>query len=340
MLKTIQIIAILQGLFLLLVLVKRHKEYKKVNFWLLASTVVSILLYALGDDNFNLFFKNTNWYFFHDILLVTCFFLLLKYHQSKEEKFHKKDLLFFIPYSIYVGMQLVEEFIGIKNSVFIVVPIILVAFVVFYYLLLIIKKIIYTDEDRWMLAFIIPYTVLYIIDRGADVFLDNHDNIAFLESYGVISLVAFLFYMILYKMIVSPKVVIEKSDEAKYKSSSLKKEEIPNIKAAIIHLLEEKKAFKNPKFTVNEMAKELGVPRQHLSEVLNIYMKISFQDLLNEYRVKEFIKALKDEHYKNYSLLGIANEVGFNSKTSFYTTFKKITGKTPNEYKKREQLDE
>jgi AraC-like DNA-binding protein len=55
---------------------------------------------------------------------------------------------------------------------------------------------------------------------------------------------------------------------------------------------------------------------------------------MNKYRAEEFVECLKDEKFKNYSIMGIANEVGFKSKSSFNTTFKKIYGVTPSEFKK------
>ena len=97
----------------------------------------------------------------------------------------------------------------------------------------------------------------------------------------------------------------------------------------------EKQIFKNQKLNVNEVANQLGIPRQHLSEILNVHMGVRFQDLLNQYRVEEFIKCLHQENYKNYTLLGIATEVGFSSKSSFNSTFKKLKGVTPSQYKKQ-----
>ena len=93
--------------------------------------------------------------------------------------------------------------------------------------------------------------------------------------------------------------------------------------------------FKNPKLNVNEVAHQLGISRQQLSEILNVHMEVRFQDLLNQYRVEAFINCLHQEHYKNYTLLAIANEVGFSSKSSFNATFKKLKGLTPSQYKKQ-----
>ena len=98
--------------------------------------------------------------------------------------------------------------------------------------------------------------------------------------------------------------------------------------------MEKEKLYIKAKLSVHDVANKLQVPRQHISEVLNVHMNVSFQDFINEYRVNAFINCLQKEQYAHYTLFGIANEVGFNSKSSFNTTFKKIKGLTPSEFKK------
>ncbi|MEM9143814.1 MAG: helix-turn-helix domain-containing protein, partial [Bacteroidota bacterium] len=145
----------------------------------------------------------------------------------------------------------------------------------------------------------------------------------------------FLFYFVLYKLIIAPKDVLPRSQYSKYKASSLNDASIARLKASLERLMAEEKVFKNKDLTVNDVAREIGVPRQQISEVLNVHMQTSFQDLLNTYRVEEFIAFLHKETHKNYTLLAIAQEVGFRSKSSFNTTFKKIKGITPSQYKKQ-----
>jgi AraC-like DNA-binding protein len=128
---------------------------------------------------------------------------------------------------------------------------------------------------------------------------------------------------------------LPKAEELKYRKSSLSEQNIDKYKKEIEKLLTEDKIFKNNGLSVQDMADKLGIPRQYLTEILNAHMKIGFQELLSQYRVEEFIKYLNDKDYRNYTLMAIANEVGFSSKTTFNTAFKKITGMTPSEYKKR-----
>jgi AraC-like DNA-binding protein len=335
MLETIQIITILQGLFLIIVLFIRRKDYKPVNFRLLIGSVLAVALYALGDDDFNLFVDDANWYFFHDILFISFFYLFVKYYHSSSITFIKKDYICFIPYVLYVLVQLSEEILGEEKQFILKLAVIGLAIVMLVYLGTAIFTIIKNGKAKWMLFFIIPYTLLYFSDRAADAIFRGYDTIPFFESYGVIGLSAFLFYFLVFKLIITPKTVLPKAEELKYRKSSLSEQNIDKYKKEIEKLLTEDKIFKNNGLSVQDMADKLGIPRQYLTEILNAHMKIGFQELLSQYRVEEFIKYLNDKDYRNYTLMAIANEVGFSSKTTFNTAFKKITGMTPSEYKKR-----
>ncbi|MEM9076360.1 MAG: AraC family transcriptional regulator [Bacteroidota bacterium] len=335
MLKTIQIIALLQGLFLLFILFKRKNEYKKINLWLLSGCIISVMLYAIGDDNYNLFVEDTDWFLFHDTLIITFFFLFVRYYKSEKEEFIKTDLLFFVPYLLIVVFQtldktqIVEENYGFRVSHEIVELIFLG--MLLYSVYDIIKK----KKEKWLLVFILPLTVIFLIDELTYLLTNSNEAPYLLDSYGVILVIIFLFYLVLYKLIFAPKEVLPKSDEAKYKTSSLNTASITSNKSELFRLMNEERLFTNNNLTVNDVAKRMNIPRQHLSEILNIHLKTGFQDFLNQYRVEAFIECLKSDQYRNYTIMGIAQEVGFSSKSSFNTTFKKIKGMTPSQYKKQ-----
>ena len=84
--------------------------------------------------------------------------------------------------------------------------------------------------------------------------------------------------------------------------------------------------------TLGDLAKLLGVHPNHLSQVINSQTKKSFYDLINERRIQEFILRAKLSGNKQYKLVGLAFDCGFNSKASFNRNFKKNTGKTPSDY--------
>ncbi len=334
MLRTIQIIALLQGIFLIFILFQRKKEYKKVNFWLLLGCIMSVILYAIGDDDYNLFVSDSDWFLFHDTLIITFFFLFVRYYKSGKEEFDKKDLWFFTPYLVIAGFKALDTYMPIEKGVILEVAHGFVELIFLGMVLYTIYDIVKRKKEKWLLTFIVPLTVIFIIDEVTFFITNSYESPYFLDSYGIILAAVFLFYYVLYKLIVTPQEILPKSNDAKYKTSSLNTKDIERHKSYLLRLMTEEKLFKNNKLTVNDVAKQLNIPRQHLSEILNVHMKTGFQDFLNQYRVEEFMACLQNETYSNYTLLGIANEVGFSSKSSFNTTFKKLKGMTPSQYKK------
>ncbi|MDR7128007.1 AraC-like DNA-binding protein [Algoriphagus sp. 4150] len=332
MLEIIQIIALIQGLFLLSVLIVKQESYKRVNFLLLLGSIIALLLNIVGDDDFNLFFSNANWYFFQSPLIITLFFLLIKYHNSKQDKFQLRDFLYFIPYLFFITLQIAEDILG--KNIWLMIGEILAGVTLLVYLGYTIYDIIKNKKEKWMLFFIVPYALMNLIEEISFIKIKNYDYFPFLETYGIIGLSAILLYMILFKLVVSPKSILPKADTMAYKTSSLSKSKAEVYKREFLRLMDKEKLFTNSNITVNQVAQKMGIPRQHLSEVLNVYLKSNFQDYMNKCRAEEFVACFKDEKFKNYSIMGIANEVGFKSKSSFNTTFKKIYGVTPSEFKK------
>lgn len=93
------------------------------------------------------------------------------------------------------------------------------------------------------------------------------------------------------------------------------------------------KIFTNSDLKLAILAEQVGLPPHQLSKLINEKFGRSFSDYINEHRVQEFISRVNDPKYGAYSIYGVALEVGFNSKSSFNTAFKKITGKNPSDYK-------
>ncbi|WP_298535350.1 AraC family transcriptional regulator [uncultured Algibacter sp.] len=335
MLKTIQIVALLQGIFLLFIVFKHKHHYKKPNFWLLVGCVSSVLLYALGDDSYNLFIKDANWFVFHDILIITFFFLFMRYYKSGKESFSSKDFVFFIPYLINILLLTGYYFEIWEATPFLFFMKELTELTFLVYLTYTIYHILKSKKEKWLLLFAIPLTIIFIIDEVTFLLTKSNNSPLFLDSYGIIIIAVLLFYFVLYKLILTPKAILPKSNNLKYNASSLQQKDIIYYKSELVLLMTQERLYKNQKLTVNDVAKRLNIPRQHLSEILNVHMNIGFQDLLNQYRVEDFILCLQAKEYKNYTLLGIANEVGFSSKSSFNTTFKKLKGITPSQFKKQ-----
>lgn len=97
--------------------------------------------------------------------------------------------------------------------------------------------------------------------------------------------------------------------------------------------MDEKQPYLDPDITLPKLADQLEVPAHQLSQVINEIYKRNFFDFINNYRVEEVKRKIKDEEFKNYSLLAIAFDSGFNSKSAFNRVFKKMTTMTPSQYR-------
>lgn len=126
----------------------------------------------------------------------------------------------------------------------------------------------------------------------------------------------------------------EDSNADKYKKSGLTKEKSEKYYSLLLDLIENTKPYQDSELTLFTLAKQLYIHPNHLSQIINQFEGKNFFDFINEKRVSDVKKALKNGEFKELSLLGLAHKVGFNSKASFNRAFKKFTGMTPTEYKK------
>lgn len=125
------------------------------------------------------------------------------------------------------------------------------------------------------------------------------------------------------------------SVRAKYDKNKLSEEVVSSIHQLLTELMHEEKPYKNSELTLSELAKRLDVPPNTLSQVINRVEQKNFYEYINAHRVAEFQNLVLQPGSGQYTLLGLAFESGFNSKTSFNRNFKKVTGDAPSDYLKR-----
>jgi AraC-like DNA-binding protein len=98
--------------------------------------------------------------------------------------------------------------------------------------------------------------------------------------------------------------------------------------------IETGKLYLEPELSLDDLAREVGLSRHQLSTVLNRGLKVSFFDLINQYRVIEFQRLCRDPGRSGEKILTLALDAGFNSKPAFNLIFKKATGQTPSQFRK------
>jgi putative ABC transport system permease protein len=139
--------------------------------------------------------------------------------------------------------------------------------------------------------------------------------------------VAFILIVITAEAILQPEgsapltAPITRRQDAKEKSRRLKEAVAAN------------RLYEDAELTLATLAVKLNIHPHDLSRIINTGLEKNFSDFINEFRVREIARKMQDPDYAKLTLLGIAYESGFNSKTTFNRVFKEITGKTPVEYK-------
>lgn len=122
--------------------------------------------------------------------------------------------------------------------------------------------------------------------------------------------------------------------EKKYEKSTLTPERAERYLKKLQHAMEPEKAYTDGNLTLQKLATQLSIPVQHLSQVVNEQLNQNILDFINAHRIEEAKRRLLDPDRSHLSILAIAEDVGFNSKSSFNAVFKKHTSITPSEFRK------
>ena len=121
--------------------------------------------------------------------------------------------------------------------------------------------------------------------------------------------------------------------EEKTESKDVQDDAISSQISALKQYMAEREPFLDPSLTIQELANQIDIPVRDLSVLINHHMDQHFFDFVNEYRIQKAMGILKDQARSQLTVLEILYEVGFNSKSSFNTSFKKHTNLTPTAYR-------
>ncbi len=128
------------------------------------------------------------------------------------------------------------------------------------------------------------------------------------------------------------------AEKLKYEKTRLNESVASLIHGKLNVLMKEQKCYQDPELTLGDLAKRLELHPVILSQVINSKEGKSFYDYVNSHRVEAFKELLLDPKSQQFTLLSLAFDCGFNSKTSFNRNFKKITHMSPSAYAKSRQI--
>lgn len=180
-----------------------------------------------------------------------------------------------------------------------------------------------TTSELWLVAVFIGNLLIYL---------------AYIIGYFWLYLIgtltfSFVFYgLFFFFMFKKNRETIFKDIPKRYESKKIENNEAKRLITVLNKAMEEKQFHRNTNIKLNDIALHLNISSHKLSQLLNDNLGKSFALFINECRIDEAKKMLKENN--SFTLEAIGFEAGFSSKSTFYATFKKIVGQTPSEYKK------
>ncbi len=339
-----------------LLLVNPLKVNKKANFWFsiflfLWSTFWLEEIFIL--TSFSLF--NNSFFIplrFFQFLTPVIFYFSIVYYTNPDFKFKKKELLYIIvPVIFLIGLITQNQYkhnVLIPSLLNILIIIQALYFTIYSYL-----KIQYHKKSirlfssntnevdlKWIEYIIIAIFLLSIFIGVYNLVSEgNYLNLmANIVSILIIFFVALntLKQKEIFLLNENERNLIIKTEQQTVpeKRKIISDKNLGVLKSKTIELMENQKSYLNPELTLVSLAGLVEITPHQLSYVINVGFNENFFWFVNRYRVQRVKELLLNKDYDHMSILGIAYESGFNSKTSFNTTFKKISSQTPSEFKK------
>ncbi len=192
---------------------------------------------------------------------------------------------------------------------------------------------------RWLkttgwafLGFVISFASYFILVETIN-FRIEHDYVI---SFAMAAFIFGIGYMGLLK----PEFLEEAHNgRFKYENSSLSEKEADSYLERLITYMTEHQPYLDGNLKILDLANQLSIPSHHLSQIINERLDKNFFEFVNAYRIEEAKKMLADPGKKDFKILRVAFESGFNNKTTFNVAFKEEVGTTPSQYR-RQQLQE
>lgn len=209
------------------------------------------------------------------------------------------------------------------------------------------KQLFASNERRelgWIIGVLVTTGGIWLVTAVALV-LENYADLTLLDvTARSVVILALVLLLALWGLRQKPGfdgryLSSEEAEEVrKYERSALDREHSARIATKLQNAMLTDRLYLQPGLSLTSLATHLGIQPNYLSQTLNETLQLSFFDYVNGHRIEAAKPMMVDG---NAPILDIAYAVGFNARSSFYTAFKRVTGKTPGQYRKlnREELN-
>lgn len=351
-LRYLMIFGSIQGLVLSIGLISVKKPRVALINRLFATLVILISAFLFTHSQAGFFIKHTKLFMLSYVFLfcyTPIFHLFLRLLGHEKLVLKRKDLLYLVPLAIYLitlsryllmPTEVLMQHLRADDLMDMAISDILALSFNFYFIHDSWKRL-KNKETEWTKAQMWPLKTFWLMILFSNVSwmllalprLGLEIGITTINFAGVWTLNAFLIFFFTYFVVVrSDLFMAAPIRQAAYKNINRNQQEFELLESEVLQVMQTQKPYLNPEFSLSDLSELCGVDKFKLSMAINQGMKTSFFNLVNQYRVEEFMRLAHSEAHANFSLLGIAQESGFKSKSTFYKVFREMKGQTPKEY--------
>jgi AraC-like DNA-binding protein len=338
---------------------------------------LALFFFALACNIFNLFVFMENNFFISNkgihlfylgspfaFLYAPAFYLYLLTYTTFSPRMNAGKVLHFIPFVLYMGYILISfSFLsvdekrkillhgGLLSPAFYQFLIISLQLQVLLYVSLSVSQILkfrnrlknqYSSDEKinfsWISSLLVAILCLWLMDIVR--FFANYFSYNIKVIVDTCLFIGFILfcYFFLFKSMSHRYLPLEKDIQSDSKKLSLSELTRKKYEHQLIQYMNINKPYLDAEITLMDLAKKVDIPARSLSEVVNISFGQNFYDFINSYRIREATLLFESNDDQNKTILEVLFEVGFNSKSSFNSAFKRITGMTPTEYRRNQNL--
>lgn len=325
-----------QGLLISVsLLVGKAKSLRQARFfgWALLMLSLRLLLFPFAFISQSEAWKNINKFSLLTLLLVgPLLFFFLRSRQVADYRMRLYESLHFAPFIYYL-----LHLFGVKLPVlgcYGTAPPIMASFYGLLGLAFLFREQTKTPRKSmtpmYLALFLIPLPMILISRVNMPSFWPNIEE----ATLSYLLLTAIL-YRMGFSLMRNPKAYLDRLLGRTKNTVPIDQAKLDEVKI----FMESEKVFLDPQLSLQSLSERSGLTRYEITTLLNQGMGQTFHEFINGYRVREVQERLKDPQYNHLSIVGIANESGFKSKSTFNDYFKVLTGMTPREYKQKHRED-
>lgn len=356
--------AILGIIFIVATQFSRRKNDKSIvylNFVVLFLTLNNLQIFLIDTvfTSANFFVRNLLIPFY--LLILPSFYAFLSYYLKVEKKIKSFVALSVALFTLEICVRLVffpyfysekssyciaqyaqiEEIVNAVYTLFLFVK----AFILLFKYSRLFQYVLTFDNIKWLKNFMFLGSLIMLMWISAIVLnLDKVLNPQIFIYYPLRLSCSILLYWIGYQgfynyALMTERIELRKAMALSQKKTKVKISEPKDDKYNLVKdYIEAHQKFLEPTFSLENLSDELKISTSSLSQLINQKSGCTFPDYINQMRIEKAKKDLIDSEYKNYTIVAIGLECGFNSKSTFYAAFKKATGSTPSDFRKAHLL--